>query len=66
MGKRVLPSGRPQEDVKTITAPDPTWELEYSHFKQLCRTGGSNLPNDAWINAILQDLASRSNEARVA
>ena len=64
--KRVLPSGQPEEDVKTITGPDPTWELEYAHFKQLCRTGGTNLANDVWINAILQDLASRSAEARVA
>jgi len=64
--QRVLPSGRPEEDVKTITGPDPTWELEYAHFKQLCRTGGSNLPNDLWINAVLRDLATRSSEARVA
>ena len=64
--KRVLPSGRPDEEVKTITGPDPTWELEYAHFKQLCRTGGTNLPNDVWINTVLQDLTTRAAEARVA
>jgi predicted dehydrogenase len=64
--KRVLPSGRPEEDVKTITGPDPTWELEYAHFKQLCRTGGTNLANDVRINTVLQDLTTRAAEARVA
>jgi predicted dehydrogenase len=58
--QRVLPSGRPEEQVKTVSGPDPTWELEYAHFKQLCRTGGTNLDNDRWIGAVLIDLASRS------
>jgi predicted dehydrogenase len=64
--KRVLPSGRPEEDAKNITGPDPTWELEYAHFKQLCRGGGTNLANDIWINAVLKEIATRTGEARVA
>ena len=64
--KRVLPSGRPEEEVKTVTGPDPTWELEHAHFRQLCRGGGTNPANDIWINAVLQEVASRSGEARVA
>jgi predicted dehydrogenase len=64
--KRVFPSGRPEEQVKTVTGPDPTWELEYAHFKQLCKTGGTNLANDLWINTVLKELATRSEEARVA
>jgi predicted dehydrogenase len=64
--KRVFPSGRPEEQVKTVTGPDPTWELEYAHFKQLCKTGGTNLANDLWINTVLKDVATRSGGARAA
>ena len=64
--KRVFPSGRPEEQMKTVSGPDPTWELEYAHFKQLCRTGGTNLENDLWIGSVLNDVANRSSEARVA
>ncbi|MBI4356160.1 MAG: Gfo/Idh/MocA family oxidoreductase [Candidatus Omnitrophica bacterium] len=53
---RVLPSGRPEEQVETLTRPDPTWALEYDHFKQLCRTGGTNLDNDRWVSRIFSDL----------
>src|SRR5437764_1960456 len=34
--KRVLPSGRPGEEVETLEQPDPTWALEYAHFRKLC------------------------------
>ena len=33
---RVLPSGRPEEDSETLEQDDPTWALEYAHFKSLC------------------------------
>jgi predicted dehydrogenase len=55
--KRVFPSGRPDEESETIEAPDPTWQLEYEHFKKLCRTGETNLENDLWINAVMHRLA---------
>lgn len=32
---RVLPSGRPEEVTDTLSQPDPTWALEYDHFKKL-------------------------------
>jgi scyllo-inositol 2-dehydrogenase (NADP+) len=54
---RVLPSGRPTEEVETIESADPTWALEYEYFKELCRTGGTNIDNDISISAILQTLA---------
>ena len=47
--KRVLPSGRPEETNEVLEQPDPTWQLEFDHFLQLCRTGGTNLANDLWI-----------------
>jgi predicted dehydrogenase len=54
--KRVLPSGRPSEEVHTLVSPDPTWALEYEHFKSLCATGGTNLTNDAIIARSLDQL----------
>lgn len=54
--KRILPSGRPGEEINTMDGPDPTWKEEYDHFKRWCQTGKSNLDNDIWINSILQQL----------
>lgn len=53
---RKLPSGRPDEEATTLVQADPTWALEYQHFKQLCTRGESNIENDMWINAVLNDL----------
>lgn len=55
--RRVLPSGRPTENVQTIEMADPTWALEYDYFKNLCRTGETNIENDIWINERLKSLA---------
>lgn len=60
---RVLPSGRPEEVVEVLKQPDPTWELEYAHFRQLCATGGSNLDNDLWLAAKINDLAATAETA---
>lgn len=60
---RKLPSGRPDEEAVTLVQPDPTWELEYRHFKQLCASGESNIGNDIWINTTLNDLTKRSLDA---
>ena len=54
--RRVLPSGKPQEEARTLEQPDPTWELEYQHFNALCRDGGTNLANDIWMNRMLHEL----------
>jgi scyllo-inositol 2-dehydrogenase (NADP+) len=54
--KRVLPSGKPTEEVLTLESPDPTWALEYEHFKRLCATGGTNLANDVIIARALEQL----------
>lgn len=55
--KRVLPSGRPPEESVTLVKADPTWELEYEHFKNLCKTGRtSNICNDLIINRHLKNL----------
>ena len=36
--ERVLPSGRPIEQQETRVSPDPTWKIEYDHFKSLIQT----------------------------
>lgn len=59
---RKLPSGRPDEESVTLVQADPTWELEYQHFKRLCASGESNIENDMWINSVLNDLTRRSLE----
>ena len=53
---RKLPSGRPEEEVATLEQPDPTWALEYAHFKKLCEQGANNIANDIWINDTLRGL----------
>lgn len=55
--KRKLPSGRPDEQPITLEQPDPTWEIEYQHFKRLCLAGTSNIDNDIWINDVLAGLS---------
>ena len=60
---RKLPSGRPDEESITLVQPDPTWELEYEHFKKICREGSGNIENDIWINRTLGNLSSTLNTA---
>ncbi len=55
---RKLPSGRPDENIETLIQPDPTWALEYEHFKSLCQSGIGNLQNDIWISDQLSKLSS--------
>jgi predicted dehydrogenase len=54
--KRVLPSGRPEEDSETLNCPDPTWKAEYAHFLGLCRSPSTNIDNDVWINGVFNSL----------
>jgi len=56
--RRIFPSGRPDEEATTLTCPDPTWALEYEHFKLLCRSPQTNIENDIWIHSKLQELMS--------
>lgn len=60
---RILPSGRPPEEAVTLVQDDPTWDIEYKHFIDLCENkGGHNLINDVWINRTLKDLAASAGE----
>jgi scyllo-inositol 2-dehydrogenase (NADP+) len=58
---RVLPSGRPPEEAVTLVQPDPTWALEYGHFKAICASGrGSNIDTDILINGWIAELARQA------
>lgn len=59
--ERVLPSGRPPEESATLVKSDPTWALEYAHFKRLCQTGaGTDLRMDLWLNRTLRGLGEQA------
>jgi len=56
--KRMLPSGRPSEEVTTLVQEDPTWALEYQHFKSLVASGArTDLANDLWLHDTLSRLS---------
>jgi scyllo-inositol 2-dehydrogenase (NADP+) len=55
---RVLPSGRPIEEIDTLNCPDPTWKAEYDHFLGLCRAPSTNIDNDIWINGVFNSVRS--------
>src|SRR5438105_8398453 len=58
---RVLPSGKPPEDVVTLTQEDPTWALEYAHFKDLCsRRAATDLSRDLWLQKLLRSLGEQA------
>jgi predicted dehydrogenase len=58
--RRVLPSGRPPEDVDTLVAEDPTWQAEYDWFKAACREGRkTDLSNDIYIGRALARLEAQ-------
>lgn len=57
--RRVLPSGKPDQDMITIECADPTWVIEYEHFKRLCQKRATNLDNDIWINQTMSTLAEQ-------
>jgi hypothetical protein len=62
---RVLPSGRPPEEAITLIQPDPTWAVEYRHFKELCGRGkvnDSGLGDAVELNAMLNSLMDQTAE----
>ncbi len=61
--RRVLPSGRPPEDAVTLVQEDPTWALEYAHFKALCAAGRpASLASDIWLLNTLNRLSEATKE----
>jgi hypothetical protein len=57
----VLPSGRPPEETTTLVQDDPTWALEYAHFKRLCDSRAkTDLASDLWLHRVLQRLSGEA------
>jgi scyllo-inositol 2-dehydrogenase (NADP+) len=56
--QRMLPSGRPPEEAVTLVQDDPTWSLEYAHFKRLVALKSeTSLARDLSIQQELNRLA---------
>jgi len=54
---RIFPSGRPTEVTDTLTQADPTWHLEYTHFKNLIeKKHQADLSWDSKLMEILTQL----------
>lgn len=65
--QRVLPSGRPPEQNITLVQDDPTWALEYAHFKHLVSTKTpTNLTTDLWIQQELNQLSKDYLQTHIA
>lgn len=58
--RRVLPSGRPDEESWSWVQSDPTWQLEYEYFKSLSSRGETTLDKDHRIGSALQALNGRT------
>jgi predicted dehydrogenase len=55
---RILPSGRPPEQATNLVGGDPTWALEYEHFKRLIANKvATDLSNDRWLLRVLGRLS---------
>lgn len=60
---RVLPSGCPPEEAVTLVQDDPTWALEYQHFRSACEKGSrTDLSTDIWLNRTLRTLSEQALE----
>ena len=65
--RRVLPSGRPPEDAVTLVQDDPTWAIEYDHFKRLIAAGKpTDLSNDRWLLRVLGQLSATATKTAKA
>jgi len=59
--KRVFPSGRPIEKTTTLVSSDPTWELEYNWFLDLCESNKpADLSNDIWLADSINHLSEEA------
>ena len=49
--------GRPPEQAVTLVQDDPTWKVEYEHFKSMCQSRAkTDLSNDIWLRDVLAQL----------
>jgi predicted dehydrogenase len=58
---RIMPSGRPPEQSVTLVQDDPTWAIEYDHFKRLvAERVPADLGNDRWLLRVLGRLSAEA------
>jgi len=56
---RILPSGRPPEQAITLVQDDPTWAIEYQHFRRLVAEHvPTDLSEDRWLLRVLGRLST--------
>jgi scyllo-inositol 2-dehydrogenase (NADP+) len=61
---RVLPSGRPPEESVTLVQDDPTWAIEYDHFRRIVADKvPTDLSNDRWLLRVLGTLSAAATKA---
>ena len=58
--KRVLPSGKPSEELRELEMSDPTWELEHEYFfTQILNGARTNFATDIWIAETLREMEAQ-------
>ena len=58
--KRVLPSGKPSEELRELEMPDPTWALEHEYFfTQILNGAQTNFATDIWIAKTLREMETQ-------
>jgi len=66
--QRTLPCGRPTEKINTLVMDDPTWQLEYDYFKNLCTTEEyfPNFKIQCWLARTLTTMSKAAlHKARI-
>lgn len=59
--RRMLPSGKPPEESVTLAEDDPTWNIEYAHFKGLCeRRAQTDLSRDLCLQKMLRTMGKQA------
>jgi len=51
---RILPSGKPNEEETVVVQEDPTWALEYAHFRQLI--DNKYVTDLSWDKSLLETI----------
>jgi predicted dehydrogenase len=58
--KRILPSGKPSEELRELEMPDPTWELEHEYFfAQILNGARTDFATDIWIAETLREMKAQ-------
>ena len=57
--ERVIPAGKPLEEIQETVMPDPTWKYEHDYFlSQIQKGARTDFSSDIWIADTLHELSS--------